>query len=449
MTEPKAGARPSQVTMAAGTAAVGSALLVLTLFDSISRLRSVEMRESITEFLSSPPGSGLGLSVTDAVDLLRAGMLFTGAVAAAAVVLAVYVLQRHNAARICFTVAAALLLLTAPIAGGVLPILVAFSAVMLWTRPARDWFAGRPAAPVEPRQQHRRRDDDTADAKPAWPRPQDPATLDAPGDGDRSSTPPPTYGFGAPAEQPPGQPANQPPDQPSGQPANQPPEQPSHQPPGGHPPSGYPQGSGYPGAGYPQGPYPGAGYPQGPYPPAGYPQGGYPPPGYPQGAGPRGTSKRPTNVMIAAALTWFFAGVTAAAYVVVLAVLLFSKDTLLEVIRREPQFRDLGISTNDLVAGLWAVSAVVVFWCLAAIVLAFLAVQGRNWARIALVVSAAISLLVGFVAFPFSLLHLLAAGATIALLFTGGANDWFAGRSSGTSAYPPPPEEPNPPTNVW
>ena len=445
MTEPKAGARPSQVTMAAGTAAVGSALLVLTLFDSISRLRSVEMRESITKFLSSPPGSGLGLSVTDAVDLLRAGMLFTGAVAAAAVVLAVYVLQRHNAARICFTVAAALLLLTAPIAGGVLPILVAFSAVMLWTRPARDWFAGRPAAPVEPRQQHRRRDDDTADAQPAWPRPQDPATPDAPADGDRSSTPPPTYGFGAPAEQPPGPPA-QPPEQPS----NQPPTQPPTQPPGGYPPPGYPQGSSYPAAGYPQGPYPVAGYPQGGYPQGGYPQGSYPPPGYPQVSGPQGPGKRPPNVMIAAALTWFFAGVTAVAYVVVLAVLLFSKDTLLEVIRREPQFRDLGISTNDLVAGLWAVSAVVVFWCLAAMVLAFLAVRGHNWARITLVVSAAISLLVGFVAFPFSLLHLLAAGATIALLFTGGANDWFARRPGGApAAYPPPPEEQNPPTNVW
>jgi hypothetical protein len=144
MTEQSKAVRPSQVTMAGWVALVGSVLMVLTLFDSVSRLQTVEFRDSIDEFLSTPPGNGLGLEIGQAQEILRGLMLFSGAAAAAATVLAIYVLQRHNAARIGFTIAAVAIMLTAPVSGGFLPIMIAFSAIMLWTRPARDWFAGVP-----------------------------------------------------------------------------------------------------------------------------------------------------------------------------------------------------------------------------------------------------------------------------------------------------------------
>ncbi len=160
MTEKSKLVRPSQVTMSAWMALVGSLLLVVTLFDSVSRLRTVEFRESITEFLSTQPGSGLGLDIAQVVEFLRVLMLVSGAAAAAAAVLAIYVLQRHKAARVGLTVAAAALVLTlataaaipdAPVSGGFLPVMIAFAAISLWTKPARDWFNGVPATEANSR----------------------------------------------------------------------------------------------------------------------------------------------------------------------------------------------------------------------------------------------------------------------------------------------------------
>ena len=106
------------------------------------------MREAVDEFLAEPPGDGLGVSTAWVLDVLHGLVLFNGALAAAAAVLAVYVFQRHRAARIGFSVAAGLLLLTSPFSGGAMAMILAFAAVMLWSRPARDWFAGREPAPA-------------------------------------------------------------------------------------------------------------------------------------------------------------------------------------------------------------------------------------------------------------------------------------------------------------
>lgn len=372
--------------MAGWGAVLGSALLVATLFESVAALHTVEMRDSIHDFLTTPPGDGLGIGVAQALDLLRGAMLFAGAVAAAAVVLAVYVLQRHKGARIGLTVAAVLLVVTAPVSGGVLPVLVAVATAMLWSRPARDWFAGRAPATTPARRETLQNEPDSP-AKAGSSRPERPPPseqADRPGE----QAPPPTYGFGSPT-------------------------------------SSGPAATGYPGP-----------------PPTGRPD---PQRGYPQGYGYPGTSdgpdKRPVTVTIAAVLTWVFAGLTTAAYVVVLVVLLIAKNRFLELVAKNQQFRDANISNNQLIAALWVISAVLIFWCLAAMVLALLAFRRQNWARIVLVVSAAISILLGLVAFPFDVLHLIAAGAVIALLFTGGANRWYS--RSATQ------EKQDPPRNVW
>jgi hypothetical protein len=380
--------------MAGWVAAIGSALLVVTLFDSMSQLRSVEMREAIEEFLATYPGNGLGLEPPQVVEILRGATMVAAAAAAAAAVLAVYVLQRNRGARIGFTVAAVALMFTAPVTGSPLALVVAAAAMMLWTRPARDWFAGRPAAPRPPA-----RDGTLASSEDRPPR-QEPAGGDSgsaewprmPEPSSDRPVPPPTQGFGSSAGH---SPAGGVPQQ--GQGAS-----------GEHQPSQYPAAPAWPAQGYGQQPPP--------------PYGGY------------DAGKRPATVTVAAWLTWVLSGLTLVVFGFVVLALLAAKDQLVDAIRTEPELQRLDLPLDDVIALLWVTTAVCVFWCLAAMALAFLAYRRQNWARIALVVSAAVTVLFGVATIPFGLLNLLAAAATIVLLFTGGANDWFSRRGGG---YPP------------
>jgi hypothetical protein len=147
----KAPARPRQVTVAGVTAAAACLLLVVSLFDSMATVRSADMRDRVASFLSTPPGDGLGLSADAVVDLLRAVVLVSGALAAAGAVLAIFALQRHRGARVGLGVAAVLMLFSATFVSGILPLVVAVAAAMLWGREARDWFDGRQPRPAPQR----------------------------------------------------------------------------------------------------------------------------------------------------------------------------------------------------------------------------------------------------------------------------------------------------------
>ena len=138
--------RPRQVTVAAGIGLVGCLVLVIDLFDTMAHTRTVDARDGIASFLSKPPGDGLGLSVDQVLELWRVVLLLSGALAAAAFVMGIFLIQRHNGARIGFTVAAGLLLLAMP-AVGVVPVVLAVAATGLWSEAARDWFAGRAPRP--------------------------------------------------------------------------------------------------------------------------------------------------------------------------------------------------------------------------------------------------------------------------------------------------------------
>ncbi len=414
--------RPTQVTMAGWVAVIGSTFLLLTLFDSVAEVRSVETREGVEEFLSSPTGEGLGLGVDRAVEILRALLLFSGAAYAAALVLGIFVLQRHRGARIGFTVTAVAIMLTAPLAGGFLPALVAFAAITLWTGPARDWFAGRtPAASgasgasgssgarrtgAGDYQEGRLMSGQESQPDPS-PRPADrpygePPSAQAPAPEPRPSASG-SHSYGQP---PPGWP---PPDY-------QPPQQ-SQQ---GYYPPGYPPD-------YQQSYQPD--YQQG------YPQYG----GYQAQQDP---DRRPATVTIAAWLTWVFSALTLVAFVFVVIAVLAARDELLDAMRAEPGFEQLDIAPGDLVSVLWVVSGLFIFWCASAIVLAVLAYRRVNWARIMLVVSAGLTLLLALMAIgsAVSAVHLLVAGAVIVLLFTGGANQWYSRKGGflpGRPSYPP------------
>lgn len=142
MTAPTRPPRPRQVTLAAWLIMLGSAFVVLTVFERVSGLHSLESQEAVRKFLAEPPGSDLGLGMQQVLDILHAVALFAGACAAAAAVLGFYVLQGSRGARLALAVLALPLFLSGLVAGGFMSSVVVAASVMLWFQPSRDWFNG-------------------------------------------------------------------------------------------------------------------------------------------------------------------------------------------------------------------------------------------------------------------------------------------------------------------
>lgn len=145
------GPRPRQVTIGGWVIAVASAMLVVTVYDAMANLHSVDTRNKITRELTTGSMKDLGISLTSALDVVRTALFIAGLAAVVTGILGVFVLQRHTTARIVLTVAAVPVVLTAPFAGGFLGVLIGGATGLLWTQEARDWFAGRtPARVVAP-----------------------------------------------------------------------------------------------------------------------------------------------------------------------------------------------------------------------------------------------------------------------------------------------------------
>lgn len=350
MPEPRTESRPSQVTVLSGFAILTSFLLVIAAYDSLGQIASVDMRHKTESYLGTGGGSGLTISVDRAIQTMHVLTLIAGGLAAAAFVLAIYVLRRHNGARVALTAVSALLLLdflalarmNAAGEMGILPLALAGVSVMLWSPRVRDWFGGTggstaPAAPV---------------ARVSDPRTQPP--------------PEPSPDGSVPA-------APQPP----------PPPRPASVPYGQLPP---------PSARLGQAPPPAPGAPSYPYPPPGPPQplhnpGGHvPPPG-------SGRPRRPGSVLAAAVITWVSAGLAFLGSIPMMVMVFGARSELVDQIESNPammeQLKSSGLSDVNAVVDLVAVIAVIIpLWSLAAIALAVFAFRGANWARLLLATSA-------------------------------------------------------------
>jgi hypothetical protein len=145
------------------------------------------------------------------------------------------------------------------------------------------------------------------------------------------------------------------------------------------------------------------------------------------------------TVTIAAVLTWVGAGVTATLMLAFVAILAVGGDAFVREFERAAQDTDITLSANQVMAIGWSVAAVFLVWSLAAIVLAVLAFRRSNAARIALVVSSVMAALLSLfgITSGLSAITLILAVATVVLLFTGGANQWYS-RRSGQGTLPPP-----------
>lgn len=175
--------------------AVASAMLLARVYDGMAGLRSVDTRDALTNALTTGVAGSLDLSVADALSVMRVGLYVAAVAAVVTGILGIFVLQRHATARVVLTAAAVPVVLTAPLAGGFLGLLIGGATILLWSPPARDWFAGRP--PRRPSAERTSRTTPSSTVDPPVAR-----SFPDPDAGRPSQAPAPSPGWGTPA--PPG-----------------------------------------------------------------------------------------------------------------------------------------------------------------------------------------------------------------------------------------------------
>jgi hypothetical protein len=434
MTDSPQPSRPQQVTTAVVLSVAACVLAVVNLFGTRDDLRGTSLRDTIAE---AQDGAGaLAQDEQLVVRVLEVLVFVSGALAAAAAVLAIYAWQRNRAAWIGFFVLAGLMALTLPVAG-VLPVLMlAAGATFLASRPVRDWFADRAPAtsgpPVAWAQQQGPPEGDGG----AGPGPQPPPYPGRFGAGGGSTAAPSGEEGGSPEQpgttgRPDGPPSYGPwhggsdPAQPQPQPHPQPYAQPQAQPQ-------------EPGPAY----APGYGAP--PHVPAyGEWQG--------QSQGPgRDPDKRPATVTAACVITWVGCALVVLVTGIVALVLSADRGAFVREFQRQADIADVQVTADEVLAIAWTIAALALLWCLVAVTLAVLAFRRSRGGRIGLAVSAALTVVVSLllVLSVIAVVPLLLGIAVLVLLFTGGANDWYARRTgwhgppAGGGPYGPPVEQP-------
>ena len=196
-------------------------------------------------------------------------------------------------------------------------------------------------------------------------------------------------------------------------------------------PSGQPDPYGQPPAGEP---YP---YGQQPYGQQPYSQ------QYGSSSGPGG-DRRPGTVTAAAWITIVLSAIVTLIFGLTTLGLIVARDQVITEMEKVPEFQEANIDADAAVGVLVAVMLGFVIWSVIAIVLAVLVLRRSNVARILLVISAAVTALLSLLSITsgISFVPLLAALATIVLLFVGGASAWFNRLPAHTGGYGSHPGDP-------
>ncbi len=142
--------RPVQVTRAAWQGIIGSAIGIILMATAVGRINSKEMQD-VADQVRKQPMIGRSLSLDEALNLIKLSAIFGAAVCVVSLVFSVYVLRRHRASRIGLTVIGTLTALSGLVqapTGLVITAYIAISLYLLWTPPARAWFAWKPGMPV-------------------------------------------------------------------------------------------------------------------------------------------------------------------------------------------------------------------------------------------------------------------------------------------------------------
>ena len=148
--------------------------------------------------------------------------------------------------------------------------------------------------------------------------------------------------------------------------------------------------------------------------------------------------RRPGTVTAAAWITIAFSGLIAIGFGLLALAFLVARDEFVDGFdeaMRDSGTVDPGISADSAAGLVVAFLAVFAVWSVIAVVLAIFVLRRSNAARILLVISASVTALLSLLAIMsvLSALPLIAAVAVIVLLFTGGANQWFAAKKARTA----------------
>lgn len=142
--------RPREVTFGGTQAIVGGALATTLLIATAQQLYSSEMQDVLVQALDDPRASQVGLTIENARTMAKYAIMVMGVLSVSSLVLGIFVLRRHRASRVALTVLGslvALMMLLAGPSGWLVTVYIAASLAMLWSGPARAWFAGAPPQP--------------------------------------------------------------------------------------------------------------------------------------------------------------------------------------------------------------------------------------------------------------------------------------------------------------
>jgi hypothetical protein len=144
--------RPRQVSLAGSLTIAGSGMVLVLLVYTMSQLNSAEMHDALQTEVDRFRDTPSAFSLDTALTVVRYGIMAGAVLSSTALVLGVYVLRRHRASRVALTILGSFVaiwpLLGGPV-GWMLSAYIASAIGLLWTRPAREWFA-RPPAPQLP-----------------------------------------------------------------------------------------------------------------------------------------------------------------------------------------------------------------------------------------------------------------------------------------------------------
>ncbi len=127
--------------MAAGVVMFSSVLVLLTAFERLSGLGSLDTRNGVEDILAEPAIGRLGLDFDGAMQILYVSGVIAALCATATAILGWFVLKPDTSARRAISILAVPLFVTGLTAGGFAASFVAAGAAMLWMQPAREWFA--------------------------------------------------------------------------------------------------------------------------------------------------------------------------------------------------------------------------------------------------------------------------------------------------------------------